>query len=259
MQLSTLPVLLFVLTLALTDLVCSDLYGKKSVSAGMTVSVKDHPWYDQRHHRGSRGFQNVWGDAREVPPLKAVKWMLTHSFIDKVNVPAPVIEPAMDELRTVPGRLRLTWLGHSTVLVQTPELTLLSDPMFSERASPFSFAGPDRKAALPLDPHELPRIDVVLISHDHYDHLDKQSIRLLEEDHAPLFVVPLGVGDIIRDVGGRRVVELDWWQYVDVQGLRFHCTPAKHFSGRGIFGRDGTLWASWYVESLERDLRLYYG
>lgn len=259
MHLHVHPVFLLVLVLGLTRLTCMDLYGEKTAVASMTTTIKDHPWYEQRHHRGSKGFENIWGDTREIPALKAMKWMITHSFNDKVNTPAPVREPAMDTLGTVPGHMRLTWLGHSTVLVQTPELTILTDPMFSKRASPFSFAGPDRKAALPLDPRELLRIDLVLISHDHYDHLDKQSIRLLETEHAPLFVVPLGVGDIVRDIGGRRVAELDWWQYVDIQGLRFHCTPAKHFSGRGLFGRDGTLWASWYIEGLERDLRLFYG
>ena len=121
--------------------------------------------------------------------------------------------------------------------------------MLSRRASPLSFAGPPRQAILPLRLEELPPIDVVLLSHDHYDHLDKASIRAIQRHHTPLFLAPLGVGATLRRWGATRVAELDWWQYADVEGVRYHCTPAMHFSGRGPTNRDGTLWCGWYVET----------
>jgi N-acyl-phosphatidylethanolamine-hydrolysing phospholipase D len=151
----------------------------------------------------------------------------------------------------------VTWIGHSTFLVRMDGATFLTDPIFSERASPVSFAGPQRliPPGIPLEAlPTLPPIDFVLISHDHYDHADFDSIEALAERGVP-FVVPLGLGALVRDAGGR-AIELDWWTSTEVAGVRLHCVPAQHFSGRSIVGQDRTLWAGWVVEGSTR--RFYH-
>jgi N-acyl-phosphatidylethanolamine-hydrolysing phospholipase D len=149
----------------------------------------------------------------------------------------------------------VTWIGHATMLVRMDGVTFLTDPMFSERASPLSFAGPKRLVApgVPLD--ALPRIDFVVLSHDHYDHTDLPSIRTLAARGAR-FIVPLGFGPLLREAGVTQVQELDWWQATDVGSVRVHCVPAQHFSGRGVVGHDRRLWAGWVVAGPTR--RFYH-
>lgn len=145
----------------------------------------------------------------------------------------------------------VTWIGHATALVQAGGLNVLTDPMFSERASPLSFVGPKRHVPPGIALADLPRIDVVLVSHDHYDHLDGPSVDALarQPGGAPLFVVPLGLKAwfAARDIG--RVVELGWWQSVDVNGSEIVLTPVQHWSGRGLGDRRLTLWGGWAVFS----------
>jgi L-ascorbate metabolism protein UlaG (beta-lactamase superfamily) len=144
--------------------------------------------------------------------------------------------------------LRITWLGHSSVLVEIDGLTVLLDPVFSERLSPFTFAGPKRffPSSLPAD--EVPILDAAIISHDHYDHLDRAGILTLEPRTAR-FVVPLGVGSHLEywGVPPEKIVELDWWEELRVADrLRLVACPARHFSGRGGPG-DRTEWASFAI------------
>jgi len=148
----------------------------------------------------------------------------------------------------------ITWVGHSTMLVRMDGVTFLTDPMFSERASPVSFAGPARLVppGVPLD--ELPSIDFVTLSHDHYDHTDLPSVAALARRGAR-FIVPLGMGALVREVGGQ-AVELDWWQSVRIGAVRVHCVPAQHFSGRSLTDTNRRLWAGWVVEGPRR--RFYH-
>ena len=213
----------------------------------MLPPLQSHPWHNRRHH-GKRQFNNPGSPTRSVSPGKMLAWVLKKGLRHKSNTPPPVHPLAPDALRAEPPSTRLTWMGHACLLVQTPQWTLLTDPMLGRRASPLSFAGPERFTDLPVPVDDLPPIDFVLISHDHYDHLDRGSIERIAADHEPLFLAPLGVADRLHEWGAHRVVEADWWQYVDVAGWRFHCTPAQHFSGRTLFDRNTTLWCSWYVE-----------
>jgi N-acyl-phosphatidylethanolamine-hydrolysing phospholipase D len=139
----------------------------------------------------------------------------------------------------------LTWIGHSTFLVRMDGVTFLTDPIFSEFASPLPFAGPRRMVppGVPLD--SLPAVDFALVSHDHYDHADLPTVRRLAA-RGIRFVVPLGLGEWVRQAGGN-AIELDWWQEAELGGVRIHCVPAQHFSGRSL--RDGgrRLWAGWVV------------
>ncbi|MCP4502051.1 MAG: hypothetical protein GY822_19005 [Deltaproteobacteria bacterium] len=153
--------------------------------------------------------------------------------------------------------LRVTWFGHSTFLVELDDKRLLIDPVWGERVSPFTFAGPKRYVppVLPLD--ELPEIDAVLISHDHYDHLDHPTIVALAKKGVR-FVVPLGVGAHLSywKIPAEQIVELDWWDSHKVGDVELTATPARHFSGRGLTDRDATLWSGWSMRGPEH--RVFY-
>ena len=146
------------------------------------------------------------------------------------------------------GAPRITWMGHSSMLIELDGRRVLTDPVWGERASPVSFAGPKRFHPPPVPLEGLPAVDAVIISHDHYDHLDTPTIQALA-DRVPLFVVPLGVGAHLESwgVAPERIVELDWWEAHEVAGLRLVATPSRHFSGRGLTNRNETLWASWAI------------
>ncbi len=148
-------------------------------------------------------------------------------------------------------------LGHSTVLMKLNDAFWITDPMFSDRASPVQFAGPKRFHTPPVSIEELPPIKGVIISHDHYDHLDHDSIIKLA-DKTKYFLTPLGVGDILVDWGvpAAKVRQLDWWQETEVSNVRFAATPARHFSGRGLFDKNRTQWASWVI--IAGDQRIFF-
>jgi N-acyl-phosphatidylethanolamine-hydrolysing phospholipase D len=148
----------------------------------------------------------------------------------------------------------VTWIGHATMLVRMDGATFLTDPMFSERASPFSFAGPKRLTSPGVELADLPRVDFVTLSHDHYDHTDLPSLRALAR-RGVRFVAGLGMGDLVREVGGT-VTELDWWESASIGAVRVTCVPAQHFSGRSVVGSDRRLWAGWVVTGPTR--RFYH-
>ncbi|MCP4631099.1 MAG: hypothetical protein GY850_47455 [bacterium] len=152
------------------------------------------------------------------------------------------------------GQLNVTWLGHSSLMINIDGYKILTDPVFEKRVSIF---GPTRfNGDVPVDVLRIPKIDAVIISHDHYDHLNKYSVQHLIEK-ANKFVVPLKVGALLADWGVPRdkIVELDWWQEFSLdQKLMIVATPAQHFSGRGITDRNETLWASWVIKSSYHNL-----
>lgn len=150
----------------------------------------------------------------------------------------------------------ITWIGHATVLVQIEGVNILTDPQWSERASPVSWGGPRRLSPPGLRFEDLPRIDVVLISHDHYDHLDRDTVKRLAATYDPLFLVPLGLKAWFAENGMTRVEEMDWWQEREYRALKFVCVPAQHFSQRTLTDANQRLWASWSVLSPER--RFYF-
>jgi L-ascorbate metabolism protein UlaG (beta-lactamase superfamily) len=160
----------------------------------------------------------------------------------------PTLRPEGHEFSAADHELGVTWLGHSTVLLEIGGKRVLTDPVWSDRASPFKAFGPERFFEPPLAFDELPELDVVLISHDHYDHLDRDTVVALARREIP-FVVPLGVGARMRAWGidEALITELDWWQETTIDGLRLVCTPARHFSGRGLLDRNRTLWAGWAI------------
>ena len=166
--------------------------------------------------------------------------------------PPPLVSPLPHWAAPPETGLRATWLGHSTVLLELDGVTVLTDPVFGERASPLSFAGPKRFHAPPVSIAELPRLDAVLVSHDHYDHLCRSSIKELVLRDVP-FVTSLGVGSRLEAWGVRpeRITELDWWDEHVLPGgrLSFTAAPAQHFSGRTLRDRNSTLWSSWCLKT----------
>jgi len=149
----------------------------------------------------------------------------------------------------------VTWIGHSTLLIQMDGQNILTDPIWSERASPLPFLGPKRVTPPAIPFKDLPPVDVVVISHDHYDHLDKPTI--LRLGNKPLYLVPLGVGAILKSWGIDHYQELDWWDEFVYNKIRFTCTPAQHFSGRTPLDRNQSLWASWVIRGNHQNI--YFG
>ncbi|HUF92688.1 MAG TPA: MBL fold metallo-hydrolase [Candidatus Limnocylindria bacterium] len=141
----------------------------------------------------------------------------------------------------------VTWVGHATLLVQLDGLNILTDPHWGGRASPVGFAGPRRLVAAGMRFEDLPPIHAVVISHDHYDHLDVDTVERLERAHRPTFFVPLGIKEWLGDRGVRNVVEMDWWQSTVFRGVTFVATPAQHSSGRGLHDQNQRLWSSWVI------------
>lgn len=164
----------------------------------------------------------------------------------------PLSRPDPHVLRTTASSPRLTWLGHASFLFQYGDIGLLTDPVFSQRCSPVQFIGPKRYTPAPLTVAELPPVQHVLISHNHYDHLDEGTVRDLHRRFADTvtFYVPTGVADWFYRRGINRVVELGWWQSDQqaMPGAEVFCLPTQHFSGRGATDRNTSLWCSWLVD-----------
>jgi L-ascorbate metabolism protein UlaG (beta-lactamase superfamily) len=144
--------------------------------------------------------------------------------------------------------IKLIFVNHSTFLIQMDTLNILTDPIGSKRCSPSQLIGPARHRPPGITFESLPTIDVVLISHNHYNHLDKQTIKRLQKDHKPLFIVPLGVSHFFKKLGIKNVLEIDWIEEVAFKSIKIKGTPAVHFSSRGLFDSDKTLWCGYIIE-----------
>ena len=166
--------------------------------------------------------------------------------------PLPSVSPLDTWARPSASGLRATWLGHSTLLIEIDGLRVLTDPVWGPRASPSRFAGPKRFQPVPVPLRAMPSLDLVVVSHDHYDHLDYPTIRELAKRDVP-FVTSLGVGAHLEAWGvlPERIVELDWWESHEVPntGLTVSAAPSQHFSGRGLHDRNATLWSSLVIRS----------
>jgi len=195
-------------------------------------------WRDGRFRNRSEA------QAPGVPATSVVRGFLTDRERRKPRLPIPLVAPVAGP----PQGLHVTWYGHSSALVEIDGERVLFDPVWSDRCSPSHLVGPRRLHEPPLEIFELPAVDAIVISHDHYDHLDLPTIRELVRTQSAPFVVPLGVGAHFARWGvpPERVIELDWDESITVAGLTLTATEAQHFSGRG-FTRDETLWASWVV------------
>jgi N-acyl-phosphatidylethanolamine-hydrolysing phospholipase D len=225
-----------------------------------------NPYYDsQKPHHTVTGFKNNYSDAVVKTQGDFLRWQWE-------RMRAGVPKPPQQATATVPADMAfisanaqpaamqpaITWIGHASMLVQAGGLNVLTDPVFSERAAPVQFAGPKRAQPPGVALAQLPPIDVVLISHNHYDHLDKDTVKALANpaQAATLFIVPLGLKPWFAEQGITNVQELDWWQSTTVKGVEFHFTPVQHWSARGLGDRSQTLWGGWSV--FGPDLHWYF-
>jgi len=202
-------------------------------------------------HHTRRGFRNNYPHEK-----KGLKDFLKFLWgWDRVGAKfeAPMAAPDPGFLAANRTRPTLTWIGHATFLVQVGGLNILTDPHFTARASPLQFAGPKRLMPPGLALRDLPALDVVLISHNHYDHLDDGSVRWLAKHHPKaVFVVPLGVRRWLQRRHVGNAVELDWWQRHDGHGFSVTAVPAQHFSGRRHNDRNRTLWCGFVLEAANK-------
>ncbi len=205
------------------------------------------------HHAPDGRFQNPWPRSGTAGLGRALRWGLIRNLQRLAPTPArgslPTAVSQVEYPRADVSTHLATWIGHSTVLLQMAGLNVITDPVFAARASPFASLGPRRvmDAAMPLD--ALPPLDVVLVSHNHYDHLDRDSTERLAATTNATWVAPLKLGETLTRWGVRDVVELDWWQSANVRGLDLTATPARHFSGRSLTDRFATLWCGYTIAS----------
>jgi N-acyl-phosphatidylethanolamine-hydrolysing phospholipase D len=203
--------------------------------------------------RDSEGnFQNPGGPIAQAGPLVTLPFFgrrVAARFRTAVGLPRSVSVEIEDPIEAP----RVTWLGHATVLIQMNGVAFLTDPNWSQTAGPTRFTGAARLVDPPLGLDELPAIDFVLLSHNHYDHLDLPTLRELAARNPRLVLfAPLGHTDLLQTVGAARIVELDWGEWVHFAGVEVHCLPARHWSRRGLFDMRRSLWSSWAVTSDDR-------
>jgi L-ascorbate metabolism protein UlaG (beta-lactamase superfamily) len=209
------------------------------------------------HHDGV--FHNLERVAAVNMDREQQRLMLRELFADRGarrrSEPIPLVVP---DFASAAAPLSITWLGHATALVEVDGYRILTDPVWSDRCSPSDAVGPRRLHPPPVELAALPAVDAIVVSHDHYDHLDIDTITGLARSQWAPFVVPLGVGAHLRAWGipAERVVELDWGEHAALGELTLTCTPARHFSGR-FLTRNLTLWASWVIAG--PDHRVYFG
>jgi len=200
------------------------------------------------HHKADGTFVNTDGTAISKSFTDLLRWRWTRT--EPEALPFPVLKPDPAKLQN-PDSPQITWIGHSAFLLQVGGKNILTDPHFTERASPLSFLGPERVVESPLTVEELPHIDAIVISHNHYDHLDEKTIRLLDEKqkhNPPLYFVPLGLKKELNGYDIEEVIEMDWWETHEFSGMQFTALPVKHWSQRNFFDRNKTLWAGWLVD-----------
>ena len=236
------------------------LVGSLAAAVGCAAILHNEPADDVEsrpaHHMPDGTFVNTDGQAISKSFTDLLRWRWNRTE------PSPqhfdVIHPDPDVIAN-PATTQITWLGHSAFLLQVKGKNILTDPHFSKRASPLSFAGPKRIVAPPLNIDELPHIHAVVISHNHYDHLDEESLTELYErqkNAPPLFLVPLGLKEELLSYDITNVVEMDWWESHEYEGMTLTALPVKHWSQRTFFDRNKSLWAGWLVDI--EDFRFFH-
>lgn len=208
-----------------------------------TTSRKVDGKFLNQHINYSTGMSNLWDITKAYATTKRT------AAIPQYIPLMPITPEILSETQDAVFRL-----SHSSQLLRLDGQYVLTDPVFSERASMVQWAGPKRFHPMPLTVDALPNISVVVLSHDHYDHLDRHTLEALATK-TKYFVMPLGLSKHLKDIiNAAKIIERDWWQSVTIEGIEFVATPAQHFSGRGLFDRDETLWASWVINSSQRNI-----
>ena len=207
--------------------------------------ISDH--FDGSHYSNGKEADTIEG----YTLIERLRWMRSTKLVEWPEwIEDPVYAAPRKEVAL--GELRVTHINHATVLIQVDGVNILTDPIWSDRASMVSWAGPKRVRSPGVDMKDLPRIDVIVISHNHYDHLDIATLRQLTKNNNPKIIVGLGVRELLVSEGFDAVTELDWWQTYDAlpNALKVVFVPARHGSGRGLFDRNKTLWGGFVIESI---------
>ncbi|MFH1287624.1 MAG: MBL fold metallo-hydrolase [bacterium] len=225
----------------------------KNTSLTYQEHLKSSPqFHDGKFHNKIEGLYDAGAAWRA-----SLKEILLSNRVDPIPEQPPLIQQftGRDFYKNSDESLRFSRLGHSTILLQIGEKVWLTDPVFSERVSLVQWIGPKRFHPVPISLEELPPIEGVLISHNHYDHLDHDSIVQIK-DRVKHFYVPLGLGEILVSWGVRldKISELDWWENRQIENVELVSTPAQHFSGRGLFDSDETLWTSWVIRTAQHSV-----
>ncbi len=215
---------------------------------GARPSAEDMLNYAQRaqtHYRDGK-FCNLADVSTWTNDVDPYEQRASHGKI-KPTVDIPTDVPFFETKPEI-RKLNVTWFGHSSLFIQIHGMNILYDPIFSNICSPFSLLGTYRYGKLPIDAAALPPIDICIISHDHYDHLDYKTI-LAIDNKVHKYIVPLGLDNHLVRFGIKRekIETMDWWETTNINGLNISCTPAQHFSGRILFDSNKTLWASWVI------------
>ena len=225
-----------------------------------------------RPHHTTEGFKNNYAGAVNKTFAELIRWQRERQAAGLPKPPdalTPTMAPDLFAIKAYASTAQstsqnspaITWIGHASVLVQAGGLNVLTDPIFSNRASPISLIGPTRKQPPGLALADLPVVDVVLVSHNHYDHLDRPSVleiasRSEAAGKPTLFIVPLGMKSWFVDLGIKNTVELDWWDQYTHKGVEFNFTPVQHWSARSLGDRSQTLWGAYAV--FAPDLHWYF-
>lgn len=235
------------------------IYFKTAPQLGGEVGKERQEKYTSLQHYKSGKFMNIMSTDMTTPPMSVMFDFMTQGSSKDPKMTLPSNQFSSKE-ETSDSLASITWFGHSSVLINIDDKNVLIDPVFGERASMFSFLGPKRyDYTRHVTVNDMPKIDAVLISHDHYDHLDYDTFKQLK-DKVAKFYVPLGVGVHLEKWGipKEQINELDWWEEIQFnEQIKLAFTPSRHFSGRGLRDRFTTLWGSWVIDGSKQ--RLYFG
>jgi len=221
---------------------------------GYSVSAPGYTGKPSKHFDGKK-FNNKEGyDSKGF--LDLIKWASTRNAGNWTEKTEEDITYGEKPAERVSDSVHvITYVNHSTFLIQTNGLNIITDPVYSDRVSPFSFAGPKRMRPPGIKFEDLPKINFVLLSHNHYDHLDVNTLKRIQESSDPVFITPLGVDLYLNKKGIYKTVSLDWWEAHTInKSVSVSAVEAQHFSSRGMFDRDKTLWAGYIIESLSGNI-----
>lgn len=213
-----------------------------------SVSCSSNEKYKITDHYNGKNFFNPGTNDEPKSIFTVLKWKIfgdSSVWPDKVTPPYELAVPASSSEKLV-----VTFVNHAAFLVQVDGLNILTDPVWAKRVSPLSFAGPSRLHPPGIEFDKLPKIHAVLISHNHYDHMDAETIKKLEDKDAPLFIVPLANMEKMKSFGAKNVVEIDWWDSINLSdSVKVTLTPARHWSSRTLWDKRASLWGSFYLET----------